>query len=82
MDFPILVCADGVEQAFGSGHFTGFKYSCEGSRLKFGGYQIYIGKSGEDLKPFEVDHMRLRAACAKWKQTRDVGKHRCELGNL
>jgi integrase/recombinase XerD len=82
MDFPILICASAVEQASGSTHFKGFQYRYEGLRLKFGGFQIYIGTSNEDLKPFEDAHINLRKACAMWQQTKAIAKQRQDLNGL
>ena len=82
MDFPILVCASAVEQASGSTHFNGFQYGYDGLRLKFGGFQIYIGTPNEDLKPFEDAHVNLRAACARWKQTKEIAKERRDLNGM
>jgi site-specific recombinase XerD len=78
MDFPILICADAVEQTAGFTHFNDFPYRIEGLNLKFGGFAIYNGVQNEDLKSFEDTHRRLRAECPKWKQTKAVAK--CRLG--
>ena len=82
MDFPILICADAVEQASGSAHFNDFPYGYDGSNLKFGGFIIYIGTSDEDLKPFEDFHRKLRAKCARWKQTKAIAKQRQDLDDV
>jgi site-specific recombinase XerD len=81
MDFPILVCASSVEQAIGSGHFTGFKYSIEDSRLRYGGFQIYIGFPSEDLEPIKITHISLRETCTNWKQTNDIAIQRQQLND-
>jgi site-specific recombinase XerD len=82
MDFSILVGADAVQQASGSAHYHDFPYGYVGSNLKFGGFIIYIGTSGEDLKPFEEFHKNLRAKCARWKQTKTIAKQRRDLNNM
>lgn len=82
MDFPILVCADAVQQASGSVHFSNFPYGYVDSKLKFGGFIIYIGTSGEELRPFEDFHKKLRAKCARWKQTKAIAKQRQDLDNV
>ena len=81
MDFPILVCASAVEQAIGSGHFTGFKYSIEDSRLRYGGFQIYIGCPSEDLEPIKITHISLRETCTNWKKTNDIAIQRQQLND-
>jgi len=82
MDFPILICADAVEQASGSAHFKDFPYRYEGSNLKFGGFAIYIGTPNEDLKPFEDAHRKVRAECARWQQTKAIAKQRRDLDDI
>ncbi len=82
MDFPILICADAIEKAGGSTHFDAFPYSYDGSRLKFGGFQIYCGIAGEDLKPFEDAHIKLRSDCARWKLTKEISEERRALKGL
>jgi len=82
MDFPILICADAVEQVSGSTHFKGFRYRDDGCILKFGGFQIYIGTPDEDLKPFEDAHLTLRAVCAKWQLTKAIAKQRQDLNGM
>ncbi|MFC2010892.1 DUF3435 domain-containing protein [Chloroflexota bacterium] len=81
MDFPILICASAVEQARGSAYFMGFRYSYEDSRLKYGGFQIYIGLPNEDLELVKDTHISLRETCANWKQSKDIAKQRQHLND-
>jgi integrase/recombinase XerC len=76
-DYPILVCADAVDQARGFKHFSGYRYSKDGLKLKFGGYIIYGGTPNENLEYLEKIHNNLRIHWAKRKQTGVVAR-RCQ----
>jgi hypothetical protein len=79
IDFPILICANAVDQACGFGHFNSYKYGYDGFKLRFGGYVIYDGAPNEEIKRLEETHRVLISQLAKRKQTIIIAKRRLEL---
>ncbi|MFC1952780.1 tyrosine-type recombinase/integrase [Chloroflexota bacterium] len=79
IDFPILICADAVDQASGFEHFSSYKYGYDGLKLRFGGYVIYNGVSNEEFKRFEEAHRNLRSQWVKTKQTIVIAQKRMVL---
>ncbi|MFC2038174.1 tyrosine-type recombinase/integrase [Chloroflexota bacterium] len=79
IDFPILICADAVDQASGFKHFNSYTYGNDGLKLRFGGYIIYEGTPDEDLNNLEEVHRNLRSQWTKRKQTIEIAKRRLKL---
>ena len=79
IDFPILVCADAVDQARGFEHFKSYSYRKDGPNLKFGAYIIYGGTPNENLRSREEFHKNLRTKWAKTEQTKLIANRSQEL---
>lgn len=84
MYFPVLICADAIEQTRRTIQYKDFEYGREGLNLKFGPYTIFIGTSTSDehMQLFVDAHREWRARCAMWEQTKAITKQRQELDKI
>ena len=82
ISFLQTVCADAIEQGRGTNHYRDFSYHVDGFSLKFGAYIIYAGAHGQDLKPFEDIHRRMRENCSRWKQPEDIANQIRRIGEI